>query len=653
MAFGNGGSSRKTPAPNIVSPAAKHLSSPAGMRNKSGATPYSSSVLKELWLLSDGIFSSPQGKSIAWLFAAVILMITGNMFGQVFLNRWNGHFFDAIGTRDITAIQHELFVFLGIVAFLLVLVVAQTWLQETIKLRGRDWLTNHLFDAWLVNGRPYRLEASSDVSANPDQRMQEDARRLCESTTGLGIGFIQNVFLLMTFIGVLWQLSSDVVFDLAGLHIAIPGYMVWCAVCYALLGSFLTWLVGRRLIGLDATRYAREAELRYRLVRVNERAEAVAFSRGEAGERRNLDLSFALVQQITREYIFALSRLTWITSGYGWLAIVVPTLVAMPGYLQGRLTIGGLMMVIGAFNQVQGGLRWFVDNAAAISDWRATLFRVAVFDQALQKIDKLYGGHRKIRLGEHPQGNLSFENVTVLNSFCQVVIDSANAEIRAGEKVLIVGDAGAGKSTLFRAVAGLWPWGHGCILLPPQEQMMFMAQIPYLPLGTLQATVSYPDPPQRFTPAQTRLAFERVGLQELADMLDVEERWDRVLSQGQQQLLAFVRLLLHKPQWVFLDEATSALDGDNETRVMTLFTQELKNSTLISIGHRSSLAQFHDRQLQLKTTVDGSLLSKRPLDPPPAPLMKKLGHWTKQFITTFIKARFTATGAGKGNKKGK
>ncbi len=651
MALGTGPASSKINQPLIADTRPQIPAAPLEP-HALAAAPFSSSVLKDLLDVSTGLLSSPQGKAIAVLFGTILLVIIGIMFGQVGLNRWNGAFFDAIQQRNIPGIHQELLVFLGIVAVLLVLVVAQTWLQETIKLRGREWLTHHLFDAWLTNGRPFRLEATSEVAANPDQRMQEDARHLSELATNLGIGFVQNVLLLVTFIGVLWQLSRNVAFDIAGVHVAIPGYMVWCAVIYALLGSFLTWLVGRRLIGLDATRYAREAELRYRLVRVNERAEAVAFSRGEAGERRNLDRALDDVLQITREYIFALSRLTWITSGYGWLAIVVPTIVAMPGYLQGQLTIGGLMMVIGAFNQVQGGLRWFVDNAASISDWRATLYRVAVFDRALNEIDQVHAGLEKITLGLHPAGNLSFEHVTVLGAFGKVVIDDASTEISAGERVMIIGDAGVGKSTLLRAIAGLWHWGHGTILLPPREQMMFMPQNPYLPLGTLQAAVCYPDPPQQFTLEEAGIALDRVGLHELVESLGMDERWDRLLSQGQQQQLAFARLLLQKPKWVFLDEATSALDRESQARVMSLFEQELKESTLVSIGHRSSLLQFHNRQLQLKISPAGAHLGDRQQDYPSASLQNKLNSWFGRAFTAFFVPRPKAP-AGTDHDNGK
>lgn len=629
MATGDSGSASEKAARIIV--ALKPEGSAAPDLNQFDSSPDSHSILRDLKQLNQGFWSTPHGKPIVLLLATVILVIIANMFGQVWLNRWNGAFFDAIELRDTDEIWRQLVRFVYIVACMLVLVVAQTWLHETTKLRVREWLTQHLFDAWLVGGRPYLLGASGNTGANPDQRMQEDARHLSELSTNLGIGFTHQLLLLTTFIGVLWQLSSDVVFDIAGFHVDIPGYMVWCAVLYALLGSLMTWAVGRRLIGLNAARYAREAELRYSLVRVSERAEAVALYRGEAGERRNLDVALTNVLDTTRELIFALARLTWITSGYGWLAIVVPVIVAMPGYLQGQLTLGGLMVVIGAFNQVQQALRWFVDNTAAIADWRATLFRVAVFDQSLRKIEECETCIDQIQLRSHPQGHLAFENVTILTAFGKVVIANATEEIKSGERVLIVGDSGAGKSTLFRAVSGLWPWGNGRILLPPRASMMFMPQYPYLPLGSLRVAACYPDPPQKFADAQVRAAFERVGLKDLIPSLDVEERWDRVLSQGQQQLLAFARLLLHKAQWVFLDEATSALDLDNQSRVMAMFDEEMKGVTVISIGHRPSLEKFHNRHLQLKVTPEGSHLSRRVLEPatPPDAPRPPVQAWIK------------------------
>jgi vitamin B12/bleomycin/antimicrobial peptide transport system ATP-binding/permease protein len=592
-------------------------------------SPRDRTILQDLQQLNAGFWKSPHARAIVASLIGVVVIIIANMVGQVWLNSWNGAFFDAIEVRDTAEIRRQLVNFLSIVSGLLVSVVAQTWLHETTKLRVREWLTTHLFDAWLIGGRPYRLGASGNAGSNPDQRMQEDARHLSELSTNLGIGLLHQLLLLTTFVGVLWQLSSDVVFDIGGVHVAIPGYMVWCAVCYALIGSLLTWLVGRRLVGLNSVRYAREAELRYRLVRVSERAEAVALYRGENGERRNLDIALGNVLDITRELIFALARLTWITSGYSWLAIVVPAVVALPGYLQGELTLGGLMVVIGAFNQVQQALRWFVDNTAGIADWRATLYRVAVFDHSLRTLDECGACLDQIHVGEHPQGNLAFENLTIQTAFGKVLIVNANEEIKRGERVLIVGDSGAGKSTLFRAISRLWPWGHGRILLPPREAMMFMPQHPYLPLGSLRMAVCYPDTSERFTDEQIQSALVRVELQELLPSLDVEERWDRVLSQGQQQLLAFARLLLHKSSWVFLDEATSALDMGSQANVMSIFEHEFKDATVVSIGHRPSLEQFHNRYLQLRVSPEGAQLSQRVLEnaakPPKSRMQSLLG----------------------------
>jgi putative ATP-binding cassette transporter len=407
--------------------------------------------------------------------------------------------------------------------------------------------------------------------------------------------------------------------------------MVWCALLYAGIGSWLAWRIGRPLIGLNVARYAREAELRFALVRVSESAEAVALYGGERDERRIIDRTFAGVIEAMRRVVFAVSRLTWITSGYGWIAIVVPTVVALPGYFYGGLTLGGLMMVVGAFNQVQQALRWFVDHYARIADWRATLHRVVEFHEALRDLDEVEEEEDRIDLVDHPEGRLAFRNVSVLLADGRVVINEASAEFRLGERVLIVGESGAGKSTLFRAIAGLWPWGTGTILLPPRATMMFMPQRPYLPLGTLRNALCYPASPDAFPTEALRAALARVGLDEFVAMLDQEKRWDRHLSIGEQQGLAFARLLLHRPQWVFLDEATAALDEQSQERVMSIFDQELAEAALISIGHRPGLERYHNRTLELAVSTTGARLRHRTRRPA-AP---------RTTVFTRLRARFT------------
>jgi putative ATP-binding cassette transporter len=566
------------------------------------------SAAAETWALLRTLWRSRYRLRIGLLAAGIVAVLVGNMFGQVQLNTWHGAFFDALEQQNLGAFGNQLLIFLAIVGVLLALVVGQTWMQEMLKVRLRQWMTHHLLDEWLVAGRAYRLGLAGQIGVNPDQRIEEDTRKLTELSTLLGVGLLQAVMLFVAFIGILWALSDSVVFSYDGNSFSIPGYMVWCAILYALIGSFLTWRVGLPLIALNTQRYAREADLRFALVRVSESAESIALFGGEQDERRQLEGNLDRVILSMRKLSGGLARLTWITSGYGWIAIVVPIVVASPGYFSGGLSLGGLMMVVGAFNQVQSSLRWFVERFPEIADWRATLHRVSAFKAAVARLEKIDDSIDRINLVRHPGDKLGFEDVSVLLSDGRVVIAEATVEIEPGERVLIVGESGAGKSTLFRAVAGLWQWGGGTISLPDRESMMFMPQRPYLPLGTLRAAITYPDSPDAFPSEDVEAALKRVGLAEFVDALDVEARADKSLSLGQQQLIGFARLLLHKPAWVFLDEATSALDEVSQRRVMSIFESELSNASILSIGHRPGLEAFHTRTLHLVRTPDGALL---------------------------------------------
>ncbi len=566
------------------------------------------SAWRESLTLLRTLWRSAARLRVGLLAGGIVVVLVGNMIGQVRLNDWNGAFFDALSQRNLPSLGHQLVIFLTVIAFLLALVVGQTWMQQMLKVRLREWLTHHLLDQWLVRGRAYRLGLAGQIGINPDQRIEEDTRKLTELSASLGVGLLQATMLLVSFIGILWALSSKLAFTVGGFHISIPGYMVWCALAYALIGSLLTWRVGVPLIGLNAELYNREAELRFALVRVSESAESIALFHGERDERRQLEGNLTRVIVTMGDLSGALSKLTWITSGYGWVAIVVPIIVASPGYFSGSLTMGGLMMVVGAFNQVQGSLRWFVDQFPSIADWRATLHRVSAFKAAVDGVDRIDDAVERISLVPHPHGTLAFDGLSVLLSDGRVVIQEATVEIGRGERVLIVGESGAGKSTLFRALAGLWPWGGGTIRLPDAGGMMFMPQRPYLPLGTMRAAITYPDAPDAFDTVDVEAAVKRVGLAEFLPMLDFEGRLDKSLSLGQQQLIGFARLLLHRPSWVFLDEATSALDEVSQRRVMSMFDHELAGATVLSIGHRPGLEAFHTRVLHLVRTPQGARL---------------------------------------------
>jgi putative ATP-binding cassette transporter len=586
-------------------------------------SPDRSGAFLDLVLLFGLMLRKGRGWPIIRLGTAIVAVLVGNMVGQVRLNRWNGAFFDAIEKRNTEAFIAQLGVFLVIIAALLILVVSQTWLQERFKIRLRERLTQVLLDLWLKPNRAYQMSLVGQAGTQPDQRLQEDCRLFAELTTELGVGMLNALLLLISFISVLWFLSSNVSFNLFGRDVVIPGYMVWVAIAYAGLGSGLTLLVGRPLIGLNTERYAREAELRYALVRVNESAESIALYNGEPDERRSLDGFVQSVVASTWRLSGALARLTWITSGYGWLAIVVPIVAAAPGYLSGSLSFGAMMMVVGAFNQVQTALRYFVDNFPKIADWRSAVLRVATFQRAATDLDALIAEHSRIEIVPHPLGRLSFDNLSISMSDGSIIIEDATAEVTPGERVLIMGASGSGKSTLFRAIAGLWPWGTGTIRIPSGEKIMFLPQRPYLPLGTLRAAISYPAPPGAFDDGTITDALGRCGLSDFADALDREERWDRTMSHGQQQRIAFARLLLHRPRWVFMDEATSALDEDSQTEMLTLFDRELAGTSVLSIGHRPGLEAFHTRTLHLRKTDEGQVVLGRAGQRPPRPSWMK------------------------------
>ncbi|HEX5078511.1 MAG TPA: ABC transporter ATP-binding protein/permease [Geminicoccaceae bacterium] len=534
--------------------------------------------LRSLW---HALASSRHRRQVGLLAAGIVLVVCLNAVGQIRLNSWQGAFYDALEQKHMAAFTTQLLIFLIIAGGLLVLVVAQTWLQQMITVRLREWLAHDLLDQWLAPKRAYLLSFAGEIGVNPDQRIAQDALHASELTAILGVGLLQSSLLLVSFVGVLWILSANVVFELGGHSFAIPGYMVWCAIIYALGGSLLAWRVGRPLIPLNAERYQRESDLRFALVRVNEHADGIALHGGEADERRLLNEPVDRVITMMARLAGGIARLTWITSSYGWLAIVVPIVVAAPGYFGGNLSFGALMMVVGAFNQVQSSLRWFVDNLAQIADWRATLLRIVSFRNALPGVETIGEEAGRIAVVDAGADRLVLQDLRVALPGECAALDQARVEVAPGEHIQIMGEAGSGKSTLFRALAGMWPWGSGTIQLPPRDAMMFLPQRPYLPPGTLRAAVSYPTEPGHFGDAAIRAALERVDLGQLADSLDRDNRWDRVLPLDEQQRLAFARLLLHAPRWVFLDDAIGTLDETHQELVLSIFERELAGAAVI------------------------------------------------------------------------
>ena len=582
----------------------EHRKKPLVVRRKAAAK---EELAPQVWVMVETFWGSPGRNRLILLGTGVFIVVSLTAWAQIRLNAWNKPFYDALTLKDFVEFLHQLVVFAVLAGALLALNVAQAWLREMTKVKLRQGLTQDLFEQWLVPKRAVRLSKAGEIGENPDQRIHEDARHLVELSTDLGIGLFQATLLLLSFITVLWAASRDLAFTIAGISFAVPGYMVWFALIYAAIASFASWRVGRPLIPLNTHRYAREADFRFSLVRVNERTEAIALYGGEADEKQYLNREFARVLSVLRRLVTAITRLTWVTAGYGWFAIVAPFIVAAPGYFAGNMSLGGLMVAVGAFNQVQQSLRWFVDNFSVIADWRATLLRVASFRQALIEMDKLGEERGRIAIVPAEDDQLVFDNVGIaLPAGCSRLSEKY-AVVHSGERVLIVGKRRSGKTSFFSAIAGLWPWGDGRIVLPPAQTIMFLSQQDYIPPASLRGALAYPAEPSQFSNEEYLSALQRMELSHLAPALDRITRWERELSREEQQKLAFARLLLHKPRWIVLDEALDHLDDATRELALDIFKRELMDAAIINIGQPDTLGGLFKRVLHLVQEPEGRL----------------------------------------------
>jgi len=546
----------------------------------------SSGLIRQLGMMMRGLRSSPVARALVILVVSTILVVLATAYGQIRLNRWNKPFFDALSRRDLRDFVHQLGYFFIIAGGLLVLNVAQRWLVEMLKLKLREGLVHDLLKDWMLPRRAFWLaNAGGPMGVNPDQRMHEDARKLCELSADLGTGLLQAGILFGIFAGVLWVLSNDFSFRFADKDYAIPGFMVWAAVLYAAAGSLLSYWVGRSLINRNAERYAREADLRFSLVRINEHLDGISLASGEEDERRRVELHLTNVLAATRRLVAGLTNLTWVTAGFGWITIVAPILVAAPLYFAGKISFGGLMMAAAAFTQAQSSLRWFVDNFSTIADWRATLQRVASFRFALTSTEDLHDFESRINYSEGEAGRMTIAGLDIVSPTGTDMLKERQVVVNAGDRVLIVGAPGTGKTLLFRALAGLWPWGAGEVTRPKDEPVLYLPRgTPYLPRGTLREVLAYPFEPDKFAAPDFSAALDRLGLTRLAPMLDVTKRWDRELSQDEQQGLAFARIVLQSPSWLLMDDILGSLDDEALERVVELFSRELRHTSVIHIG---------------------------------------------------------------------
>jgi putative ATP-binding cassette transporter len=527
------------------------------------------------------------------LLCTVIGLSLMTVWLEVKFNYWNRDFYNTFENRD----QAEFFRQLGMFALLaliwIVTRVYRLYFLQMLQIEWRAWLTDHFLDDWMKDQAHYRMQLLDRGTDNPDQRIAEDLRFFVEYTSDLVLGLLEAVVLLVSFVIILWALSGPL--ELLG--VTIPGYLVWVALVYAIAGTFLTHFIGRRLIGLDFQQQRVEADFRFSLVRLRENSEGVALYRGEAEELGGLRQRFAAVIGNFWQIMYKRKQLGWFTSFYHQLAIIFPYVVVSPRFFAGTIPLGAIFQTASAFGQVQGALSWFINAYVQFAVWKATVDRLIGFRASLERVrreaDQLDG--ERI---ETSGSSLAAEQLSIGLPQGKTLLEQPALELKRGEDVLLTGPSGAGKSTLFRALAGIWPYWKGRIRLPRGARFLFLPQKPYLPIGALKRAVCYPDDPARHSDDEVRVALDKVGLAHFAGELERSENWAQLLSGGEQQRLAFARALLNKPDWLFLDEATAALPEADQERLYALLDGEIPDTTVVSIGHRASLAAHHAKRLE-------------------------------------------------------
>jgi vitamin B12/bleomycin/antimicrobial peptide transport system ATP-binding/permease protein len=587
------------------------------MPNQQGKFAAFATATRRTWALAIPYFSSEDKWKARGMLAAIVVLNLAAVYMLVLLNEWNRTFYDALQNKDQAVFWQQLARWVVLVLIYLVIAVYKFYTRQLLDIRWRAWMTAHYLERWLANKSFYRLELArfgkdGAPPDNPDQRIQEDLQLFAQDTLFLGAGLLDSVVTLVSFIGILWGLSGAFSFDFAGYAWTIPGFMVWAAIAYALVGSVLTNYIGRPQIALNFNQQRLEADFRHHMVRVREYSEAIALDRGEQVEREHLDLRFSRVFANYLQLIRKQKNLIWFTVSFGQATSVFPFIVAAPRYFAGAIQLGELMQISSAFQQVSDALTWFVDNYPRFAAWRATVDRLTSFEESIQRITAQGVPEQR------EEGNeLAAQDLTLALPDGRVLLSGIDLRARPGDAVLLRGPSGSGKSTLFRAFAGIWPFARGQVETP--RDLMAIPQNPYFPDGTLREALAYPQPASRYSDEQLHKALDEALLPQLASRLDDQDAWTQKLSGGERQRLALARVFLKRPAWVMADEATSALDAQAERTLYERLVALVRSrgGGVVSIAHRPALDGFHEKQWDIVETGAGGAAYRLSAHPVP------------------------------------
>jgi putative ATP-binding cassette transporter len=587
-------------------------------------------LLRRFWQASAGFWKG-RAKFRAWGLSVVLVLIIILVVVVAYaMNVWHRTIFDALQVRDVGTVAVLSLLYFVILAASVLLGMTQVCVRMALQRAWRAWLSARLLDRWLANGRYYQLNLVTGDHANPEYRMADDARIATEAPVDFVSGVTQAFLSAVTFIVVLWTIGGALDVAVGGLRLHIPGFLVFAAVIYAILASATMVWIGRRFVSASETKNQAEAEYRYVITRVRENGESIALIRGEEEERAGIDRSLRQVLAAWRNIALQNMKTATVSQTSGFIAPVLPIILCAPKFLDGSMSLGEVMQAASAFTIVQGAFNWLVDNYPKLADWTASARRVASLMVAIDALERAEKGKAIGRITVSDQGEgpaLHLQDLSVHLNDGTAVLHDTDVAIMPGERVLIVGESGTGKSTLVRAIAGLWPWGGGSIEVKKDAKLFLLPQRPYVPIGTLRRAATYPDAPESRSIEDIAEAFSRVGLDHLVQRLTEEAPWDQTLSGGEKQRLAFSRILLHKPNIVVLDEATAALDPKSQDKLMELLL-ELPHLTLVSVAHRPELEVFHTRKIVLKRRPDGAKLV-HDVDLPVEPLHRRLWRWLR------------------------